>query len=174
MVAITNHNLFDYKQYIEFTEEAKKRKIQVWPGIELDVAGEKSKGHCIVICNPIYVKEFNEKCISITKDKSPDEFLISIDEIISTFKELDMLVIAHYGWKKPSLAESDLKILKTKLDCIKPLFLEVPQLRSAGILYAHNLNSFIGSDVQDWDNYSKCELPELKMPIDSYDMMTSQ
>ena len=169
VVAITNHNLFDYEQYIEFTEKANKKKIQVWPGIELDVVGEKSKGHCIVICNPAYVQEFNESCSNITRDKTPDEFSISIDEMVSTFKEFDMLVIAHYGWKKPSLVESDLKILKMKLNSIKPLFLEVPQLRSAGILYAHNLNSFIGSDVQNWDNYSKCELPELKMPIDSYE-----
>lgn len=169
IVAITNHNLFDYTQYLEFKLKGISKKIQVWPGIELDVIGEKSKGHCIVICNPIYEKEFDECCKKITKDTTPDDFFIDIHDMVETFKDYDILVIAHYGWKKPSLIQSDLDILKNQLQNMKPLFLEVPQLRSAGILYAHNLNSFIGSDVQDWDNYSKCELPELKMPIDNYD-----
>lgn len=169
IVAITNHNLFDYAQYCEFKEKGIDKKIQVWPGIELDVVGEKSKGHCIVICNPAYEKEFDDCCKKVLKDISPDKFSISIYDMVEKFREFDILVIAHYGWKKPSLIQSDLEILKVALQDIKPLFLEVPQLRSAGILYAHNLNSFIGSDVHDWNNYSKCELPELKMPIDNYD-----
>ena len=87
---------------------------------------------------------------------------------MTAFYEFDITVIAHYGWKKPSLSDYDLEQLKNDLSGKKPLFLEVPQLRSAGILYAHNINSFIGSDVQNWDNYCNYELPELKMPISDY------
>lgn len=169
IVAITNHNLFDYNQYSEFSNACTKKNIQVWPGIELDVEGEKSKGHCIVIANPKVVIDFDHRCKMIIKKTLPDDFLISIDEMSNTFSDLDIIVIAHYGWKKPSLVEHDLKLLNEKLVDKKPLFLEVSQLRSAGILYAHNLNSFIGSDVHDWNYYSKSELPELKMPIKDFD-----
>ena len=169
IVAITNHNLFDYSQYDEFASACKDKNIQVWPGIELDVKGDKSKGHCIVISNPNFVAEFDRKCAALIAGTNPDKFIVSIEDMINEFKDLDIIVIAHYGWKKPSLVQEDLDTLKNLLQDDKPLFLEVPQLRSAGILYAHNLDSFIGSDIHDWDKYSEVELPELKMPIKDYD-----
>lgn len=168
IVAITNHNCFDYEQYVEFNNVAKNQGIQIWPGIELDVKGDQSKGHCIIIANPQYAFEFSEKCKDAIKDTHPDLFEMNIHSIVKTFYEFDITVIAHYGWKKPSLSDYDLEQLKNDLSGKKPLFLEVPQLRSAGILYAHNINSFIGSDVQNWDNYCNYELPELKMPISDY------
>ncbi|MDD8049357.1 MAG: hypothetical protein PHH04_07145 [Thomasclavelia sp.] len=169
IVAITNHNHFDYRQYKEFKNKGLEKKIQVWPGIEFDVKGETSEGHCIVISNPSYEKEFDTRCQSIIGEQSCDDFKISIYDMVSCFEEMDVTVIAHYGWKKPSLNQKDLDIMTSQLGNEKTLFLEVPQLRSAGILYAHNLTSFIGSDIQDWDKYSECCLPDLKMPIKDYD-----
>lgn len=168
IVAITNHNCFDYEQYSEFSKAANIKKIQVWPGIELDIKGEQSKGHCIIIANPQYAKEFSEKCKESINGANPDLYEMDVHTIVDTFQEFDITVIAHYGWKEPSLSEHDLEILKKELANKKPLFLEVTQLRSAGILYAHNINSFIGSDVRDWDNYCNYEFPELKMPIVDY------
>lgn len=169
IVAITNHNCFDYAQYIRFNEQALKNNIQIWPGIELDVKGDDSKGHCIIIANPKYVSEFSKKCDKVIGNVNPDAYEIGIHDLISEFQEFDITVIAHYAWKNPSLSETDLDVLRNDLSNEKPLFLEVTQLRSAGILYAHNINSFIGSDVQDWNNYSNCSLPELKMPISDYE-----
>ena len=49
IVAITNHNLFDKKQYEEFKESVKDYTM-VWPGIELDIDQQPEKnGHMIVI-----------------------------------------------------------------------------------------------------------------------------
>ena len=169
IVAITNHNCFDYAQYIRFNEQALKNNIQIWPGIELDVKGDDSKGHCIIIANPKYVSEFSKKCDKVIGNVTPNTYEIGIHDLISEFQEFDITVIAHYAWKNPSLSETDLDVLRKDLSNGKPLFLEVTQLRSAGILYAHNINSFIGSDVQDWNNYSNCSLPELKMPISDYE-----
>lgn len=169
IAAITNHNCFDYFQFLEFENSAKAHDIQLWPGIEFDVKGEQSKGHCLIIANPKYLLEFSEQCEKVINNINPDCFEIDINNLIESFNNFDITVIAHYGWKKPSLSESDLEILRNKLIGKKPLFLEVPQLRSAGILYAHNINSFIGSDVQNWDDYCNYELPELKMPIIDYE-----
>lgn len=64
IVAITNHNLFDYEQFIEF-QVSVKEYCQLWPGIELDIScskdGEKTKrGHLIVVANPVNVAKFSE------------------------------------------------------------------------------------------------------------------
>ena len=126
IVAITNHNCFDYEQYVEFNNVAKNQGIQIWPGIELDVKGDQSKGHCIIIANPQYAFEFSEKCKDAIKDTHPDLFEMNIHSIVKTFYEFDITVIAHYGWKKPSLSDYDLEQLKNDLSGKKPLFLEVP------------------------------------------------
>lgn len=49
IVAITNHNVFDYEQYMVL-EEAVSGICQVWPGIEIDVSGgtaERAVNRCI-------------------------------------------------------------------------------------------------------------------------------
>lgn len=169
IVAITNHNNFDFDQYSKIVELAEKEDIKVWPGVEIDVKGNRSKGHILVICNPKEVEKFYLQCSSIFAGKDLDKFEISIDDLLKAFQYNDIVLIAHYGAKKPSLYEEDLHYLKEKLKNKTPFFLETSNLRSAGILYAHNINSFIGSDVKDWSNYEKCELPELKMPISDYE-----
>ena len=51
IVAITNHNDFDKKQYEEFVEEANE-SFQIWPGIELDIKDDETEAHLIIISNP--------------------------------------------------------------------------------------------------------------------------
>jgi len=46
IVAITNHNMFDYDQYIELRDVV-AGICQVWPGVEIDIEGE-SRYHLIV------------------------------------------------------------------------------------------------------------------------------
>ncbi|MEG0361822.1 MAG: hypothetical protein RR602_09315 [Longicatena sp.] len=168
IAAITNHNVFDYDQYVEFRDSLSKSNIQIWPGVELDVKGKNSKGHCIVISNPTEVNKFNEVCRQMIADSGADEFAISSQSLADNFSKMNVIVIAHYGKKEPSLCDVDINELKEMFGNKVPFFLEVSNLRSAGILYAHNMNSFIGSDIQDWKKYNESELPELKMPIVDY------
>ena len=49
IAAITNHNAFDIKQFEDAVICAKQEQIQIWPGIELDIRGTVSDGHCIII-----------------------------------------------------------------------------------------------------------------------------
>lgn len=50
IVAITNHNAFDYQQYLSLKESV-DGLCQVWPGVEIDVLGE-TKFHLIVVTKP--------------------------------------------------------------------------------------------------------------------------
>lgn len=61
IVAITNHNKFDMHQFVDFQNE----DFFVWPGIELDIQGFYSCGHCILIVNPIQAKEFDNELRSL-------------------------------------------------------------------------------------------------------------
>jgi len=167
IVAITNHNYFDKSQYLEFSKVS--LPIQVWPGIELDIEGETSKGHCIAISHPNQVDSFSVAVDTLLSGTSPDKFVTNFDDLIQAFSNLNVLFIAHFMNKQPALNDSDIELLKSKIGDRSPLLVEVQNLRSAGIMIAHNINTIIGSDVRDWDKYQDCELPELKLDIDSFD-----
>ena len=80
-LAITNHNRFFKDNYKEL-KEAVKELCYVIPGIELDVEGiNKSRGHIILIANPGDVDEFEERINQITKDFTPDNFIIGSHEL---------------------------------------------------------------------------------------------
>ena len=54
----------------------------VIPGIELDVEGiNKSRGHIILIANPDDVDDFEKRVNQITKDFTPDNFIIGSHEL---------------------------------------------------------------------------------------------
>lgn len=165
--AITNHNYFDVEQFKEICSY--ESDILFWPGIELDVEGEKSKGHCILICNPLCLNKFVDFCKKILSGSTCDNFKIKIKELVDEIKDLDLICISHYGSKKPSLNKEDQEIFYELLKGKIPFFFEPSNLRRAGILMAQNVSTLIGSDVKDWDKYEKCELPQLKIRIDSFD-----
>lgn len=174
IVAITNHNDFDRKQYDEFCYELKDDKIQVWPGVELDVLGkENNRCHLLVVANPTQVDLFKERVDSLIEchnNVTRDSFAIRISMLPQCFSDLDVMLIAHYK-KNPSFSDQDIEYLTDQFKCIEnhlPIYLEASQLRGAGILCAKKLHGFCGSDVQNWDEYEKLELPELKMAIKDF------
>ena len=54
-IAVTNHNLFDRKQYEEICE---KISVPVFPGIEIDV----EQGHLLLITSPDDLDDFEPRC----------------------------------------------------------------------------------------------------------------
>ena len=168
IAAITNHNAFDLQQFTDATLLAEKENIQIWPGIELDIKGTVSNGHCIIISNPKCLNDFVGFANDLNID-NPNTWMIEIAHLCTLIKRLDVIVIAHYGGKSHSLLEDDIQLLKKSLASDTPFFLEPANLRSAGIYYAKNLNCLIGSDVRNWDAYDGNKLPELKMPIKDYE-----
>ena len=63
VIAITNHNLFDYTQFIEIKDAL--TQIVVLPGIEVDL----ENGHILVIANNDdgTLFDFNAKCEEVKK-----------------------------------------------------------------------------------------------------------
>lgn len=176
IVAITNHNLFDLVQYNQFSKL--DDNIHVWPGIELDVDGEKSTlkthGHIILISNPRYVNDFNEKIGAVLKGKKPDDFSIKVTDLVRLLNELhECLIICHY-MKKPQLSTEDIEYIKTSISDNQIVLLEPSNSRKAALLYYDdNEQSWFGSDVKDWDHYPNDKvgfcLPECRFSIKSFD-----
>ena len=98
IVAVTNHNVFDLNQFEEILT-AIDNEIQVWPGIELDVLEDGSRGHLLVIVPPAKVVEFSEIVANATEGSSPDDFTTTVDEVLHNFDTLEPLYVAHYKQK---------------------------------------------------------------------------
>lgn len=165
IVAITNHNHFDIEQFKDFANNDKG--IRVFPGVELDITGKESRGHCLLITDPEKMDDFNTFVKELVKETTPDDFYIEIDSFVNKIKDKDYIVIPHYGSKPKALKEADINYLKANIGNL-PVLLEPSNFRSAGIMIAHNISTIIGSDVENWNEYSKCNLPELKIPISGY------
>lgn len=167
IVAVTNHNLFDSTQYEELRDSVKDY-TQVWPGIEIDInQSTNPNGHMIVICDPSQYKQFSEIINSNITDV--DNYSITLKELWNKTKNLNCIYIAHYYNKKAEISEQELIDFKNcGIDDFR-IFKEPSNYRTLGLFATFNNNVIIGSDVQDWDNYDKCNFSDLKLPIDSFE-----
>ena len=107
VIAITNHNLFDYAQFQEIKDSL--HQIVVLPGIEVDLEG----GHILVITNNDdgTLFDFNAKCEEVEKVIRTKDDDISYDTFIRIFGDLSKyLLIPHYE-KDPRLHKDIIKKL---------------------------------------------------------------
>ncbi len=170
ILAITNHNHFDYEQFTQFKDSV-DGTCQIWPGVEFDILEEGRKAHLITIVNPKNAQKFSEKVNEVIGSTSADNFTINIDNVVSKFNDLDAIFIAHYHSKKPNLSDKDVDKLVSLVSNSKRVLKEASNSISAGIYINHGHNSIHGSDVQNWDNYvnDSKDLPELRLPVESYE-----
>ncbi|MCR9116490.1 MAG: hypothetical protein NXI22_05995 [bacterium] len=170
IVAITNHNVFDLDQYAEINTLL-GNEAQVWPGIELDVVDNGSRGHLLVIASPKQANSFSEAVEGIVSDTTPDDFIVGVDEVVATFDELAPLYIAHYEQKKPNISDETIDWLITNVNNPNCVIKEVTNSISAGIYISHGHASIYGSDVHDWAKYEELShlLPDLRLPVDSFE-----
>lgn len=170
IIAITNHNVFDLDQF----EEIKTRlgeDAQVWPGIELDVLHDGSRGHLLVIVSPRLAREFSAAVDEVTRDYSADTFTATIEEVLETFDTFNPIYVAHYKQKKPNLSDEVLGMLESKTNNPRCVIKEVTNSISAGIYISHGHSSIYGSDIHDWGKYEELsnDLPDLRLPVDSFE-----
>lgn len=107
VIAITNHNLFDYSQFHEI-KDALPNTV-VLPGIEVDL----EKGHILVIANNDdgALFDFNAKCEEVKNLITTPNDSITYDTFIRIFGDLgNYLLIPHYE-KEPKLHKDVLEKL---------------------------------------------------------------
>lgn len=170
ILGITNHNHFDYEQYIQFKSSV-DGTCQIWPGVELDILEEGRRAHLITIVNPKNAEAFGKRVNEVIGSISADTFTINIADVVSKFNEFDTIYIAHYHSKKPNLADKDVDKLVSLVSNPKRVLKEASNSISAGIYINHGHNSIHGSDVQNWDDYiiDSNKLPELRLPVESFE-----
>lgn len=170
ILAITNHNHFDLKQYEEIKTKVEDT-CQIWPGVELDIIENDRRAHLIIIPNPKNVNIFNDKIQELLKDKTPDNFTISIEETVSSFDNFDPIYIAHYFGKTPNLLDEGVNKLVDLVKNKNRVLKEASNAISAGIFISHGHNSIYGSDIHNWDEYQEISksLPDLRLPVESFE-----
>lgn len=170
VVAITNHNVFDLSQFQDIQARI-GTDAQVWPGVELDVYDNHSKGHLLVIVSPKLATQFAAAVTALTKGYTPDSFKVTIPDVLATFDAMEPLYVAHYKQKRPSVSDDMLAVLEAGTQNKWSILKEVSNAISAGIHISHGRPSIYGSDVHDWGKYveSAYELPDLRLPIDSFE-----
>lgn len=167
IVAITNHNIFDKKQFDEFYAEVNNEFILL-PGIEVDVTGIKNeRGHVVIVYDDKDVENFYIKVLELLKNFSTDTSAIEMEELISFINELDCVVLVHY-YKADALCEESIEYMKINMKNNFRLFYEPSNYRTLGIMINHKFRALKGSDISDWKDYSKQEFANIKLDIDSY------
>ena len=170
IVAITNHNHFDLTQYNDFTKIVED-DFQIWPGVELDIVEDGRRGHLLVVVSPDHAQEMESTMNSIMpKGNTPNNFEISIDDVVSNFDNLNPVYIAHYK-KNPDLIDKDIEKLISQTAHKSRVLKEASNSISAGIFLSHGHSSIYGSDIQDWDQYQTLSkgLPDLRLPVESFE-----
>lgn len=170
IVGITNHNQFDAEQFQEL-QRSVGDAVQLWPGVELDVRGSRKKSHwhMLVLCGPSNMCSFDATVRSLVGDTSPNEVLLHICDVFKAFVNQNVIYVSHCHDKRPFLSESDIEEMERLVPQAWRLFYEPRKLATVGIWANHGRNMILGSDVQDWADYPGCELPSLRLPVDSFE-----
>lgn len=167
IVAITNHNDFDKKQYEEFVEEANE-SFQIWPGIELDIKDDETEAHLIIISNPNCLNEFETSINNLIGDNDRSRFIANIEDVLNEFNTKDVIYIGHYIGKNKMLSPKMIELMEKTIEEKYRLFLEPSNYKTLSVMSDNGFRAIMGSDVQDWENYSSINLPELKLEVDSF------
>ncbi|MFR8652175.1 histidinol phosphatase [Megamonas funiformis] len=173
IIAITNHNQFDYLQYKEF-KDVTEGYCDIWPGVELDIIGKADqkgnckRGHLIVIANPKNVELFNTQVQELVNDEDVNTFQIGVKKVYETLGKCDCIYIPHFH-KEPKLSDEDIQELRELLPDSSRLFKETSDYRSLGVFSNFDYSVIIGSDVQDWDKYEISKFADIRLPVQTFE-----
>ena len=167
IVAITNHNTFDYDQYV-LLKSAVADICAVWPGIEIDILGSDGrKYHLIIVANPDNAKAFASGISTLFAGENLETCKLRLQVVYDTLHQYDVIYISHF-YKKPGISEEDRRELLELVGDASRVFGETQDHKSLGVLANHDFSVLIGSDVKDWNNYEKCRFADLRLPVESF------
>ena len=167
IIAITNHNTFDYDQYI-LLKRAVEDVCAVWPGVEIDILGSDGrKYHLIVVANPDNAEDFALGVRKLFAGENLETCKLRLQAVYDALHQYDVIYISHF-YKKPGISEEDRRELLELVGDTSRVFGETQDHRSLGVLSNHDFSVLIGSDVKDWNNYEKCTFADLRLPVESF------
>ena len=112
-IAITNHNMFDKKQFLDICSTISS--TTVFPGIEINLG--INSGHMLVISEASDVDDFDIRCKKVENLIHDNKDSVSLDEFKSIFPDLKKyLLIPHYD-KAPHIDRSILNELSDYIQC---------------------------------------------------------
>lgn len=105
-IAITNHNVFDSKQFFEIRNCL---SIVVFPGIEIDLEG----GHILVIAdiNEFEISDFELRCNRVSGLIRTSEDDLSLEEFNDIFPDLSKYLLIPHRDKKPNISQETINSL---------------------------------------------------------------
>ena len=91
IVAITNHNAFDYEQYIAL-RDAVSDICAVWPGVEIDIQGSNGKKfHLIVVANPERAQDFSVGVSELFRGMNLETCKLDLQQVYDKLNEFDVV-----------------------------------------------------------------------------------
>ena len=167
IIAITNHNVFDYEQFTLFKNTVSD-VCQLWPGVEIDIQQPNSrKWHLIVVANPDNVQIFSEHVKNLFQGQNLETCTHTIQEVYDALNDCDTIYIAHFH-KSPAISDEDRKELRRIVGDISRIFDEPADNRSLGVFANYGYNVLIGSDVKNWENYPQSTFSDLRLPVANF------
>lgn len=167
IVAITNHNAFDYGQYTVLRDTVADF-CTVWPGVEIDILGSNNKKyHLIVVANPENAEAFAHGVSTLFGGKNLETCKLCLQEVYDNLHGYDVIYISHLH-KTPGISEEDRLALQQLVGDPSRVFGETADHRSLGVFANHDFSVLIGSDVKDWNHYEECSFAELRLPVESF------
>ena len=103
-IAVTNHNLFDLKQFQEISSAI---ETTVLPGIEIDV----EKSQILVLADRSDLTDFDAKCSEVSEICDQQNGRISLDDFERIFDPLSQYILIPHYEKKPAISEDILRKL---------------------------------------------------------------
>lgn len=109
-IAITNHNVFDKKQYEEIRRCV---NAKVFPGMEVDI----ENSHLLLICNDSCVEELEKANFQLKSLIVDENSYISFDEFKNIFPNYgEYILIPHYK-KRPRMQQTTIDKFNDMIKC---------------------------------------------------------
>lgn len=122
----------------------------------------------LVVCGPESASKLDSSLRTLVGNVPPKDCSWDFETIWETFRDFEAIFISHCHDKKPAISPSSIERVREITDNDWRFYFEPRQLLTVGIWSNHGFNMLIGSDVKNWDEYTKCTFSNLKFDVDSF------
>ncbi len=155
LMAITNHHYFNYEDFKAHKDDS----YALLPGMEINIEDpykddKKSQLNLIVSEESIEILEEIDRIFPPLnkKNKLREDKVFNFSEFKDFIKGRKVILYVDQKHSKTHMTDKLIEKLKDELpEAI--VICDANNIRTHRILQAHSMNSLIGSDIKDWENY---------------------